>query len=145
MRSFKIERPSTAFTLASRYRRPRQRASLHLQWIRTLPCIICGKRGNIHAAHLRAASLRHGKLGTGIAQKPDDAWTLPLCPDHHILGEEAQHRMEELAFWKTHSIDPFAVALALWRASGDDEIGFLVVKEAPSKEAPSLQATSGHS
>src|SRR3954468_8706369 len=102
MRSFKIERPTTAFTLASRYRRPRQRAGLHLKWIRTLPCPICGRRGNIHAAHLRAASLRHGKLASGIAQKPDDAWTLPLCLNHHILGEEAQHRTQELTFWESH-------------------------------------------
>jgi hypothetical protein len=136
MRSFKIERPATAFTLA-RYRRPRQHAGRHLKWIRTLPCLICGKRGNIHAAHLRAASLRHGKLAAGMAQKPDDAWTLPLCSEHHLSGEEAQHRMQELAFWQTHSIDPFAVALALWRASGDDEVGFLVVIEVASGGAKS--------
>jgi hypothetical protein len=53
MRSFKIERPATAFTSCSKYRRPRHRAGLHLKWIRTLPCAICGKRGGVHAAHLR--------------------------------------------------------------------------------------------
>ena len=130
MRSFKIERPATAFTAASKYRRPRQRAGLHLKWIRTLPCAICGKRGNIHAAHLRASSPRNGKLSTGIAQKPDDSWTTPLCLEHHILGEEAQHQESELDFWIRHGIDPFALALALWRASGDDEVGALVVFEA---------------
>jgi hypothetical protein len=129
MRSYKVERPGTAFTAASRFRRPRQRSGMHLKWIRTLPCTICGKQGNIHAAHLRAASLRHGKLGTGIGQKPDDAWTTPLCAEHHVLDETAQHQNQELVFWRQHGIDPFTLALALWRASDDDEAGFLILRE----------------
>ena len=88
MRSYKVARPSTAFSRGpSRQRRPRQRANQHLKWIRTLPCVICGKRGHIHAAHLRAASLQYGKLAIGIAEKPDDCWTTPLCVEHHIFGE----------------------------------------------------------
>ena len=75
MRGYQIQRPGTAFTAKSRLRRPRQRSDLHLKWIRTLPCAICGKQGGIHAAHLRAGSSRHGKLATGIGQKPDDSWT----------------------------------------------------------------------
>ena len=124
MRSFKIERPLSAFTGASRFRRPRQRSGLHLKWIRTLPCAVCGKKGEIHAAHLRAASPRHGKLKTGIGQKPDDAWVTPLCLAHHLLDEAAQHQDQELLFWQQHGIDPFVLALALWRASGDDGMGF---------------------
>ncbi len=89
---------------------------------------ICGKQGGIHAAHLRAASPRHGKLATGIGQKPDDSWTTPLCLEHHILDEAAQHQNQELAFWKQHGVDPFVLALSLWRASGDDEMGFLILE-----------------
>jgi hypothetical protein len=129
MAGYQVERPETAFSVSSKRRRPRQRANDHLKWIRTLPCAICGKRGHIHAAHLRAASLRHGKLATGIGQKPDDAWVTPLCPSHHILGEDAQHQQGELDFWRSHKIDPFSLALALWRASGDDELGFLITQE----------------
>ena len=130
MRSYQVARPSTAFSHGpSRRRRPRQRANQHLKWIRTLPCVICGKREDIHAAHLRAASLQFGKLAVGIAEKPDDCWTTPLCVEHHVVGEEAQHQGEELDFWKRHDINPFALALALWRASGDDELGFLIVSE----------------
>ena len=138
MHSFKIERPPTAFTGSSRYRRPRQRAGTHLKWIRTLPCVICGRRGNIHAAHLRAASPRYGKLAVGIAQKPDDSWTTPLCIEHHILGETAQHRDQELSFWKQHEIDPFVLALALWRASGDDELAFLILSEISAQRSKVL-------
>ncbi len=129
MRGYQIQRPATAFSAKSRYRRPRRRSDLHLKWIRTLPCAVCGKQGGIHAAHLRAGSPRHGKLATGIGQKPDDSWTTPLCLEHHILGEAAQHQDQELAFWKQHDIDPFVLALALWRASGDDELAFLVINE----------------
>ena len=56
-------------------------------------------------------------------------WTTPLCLEHHILGEAAQHQDQELAFWKQHGIDPFVLTLALWRASGDDEVGFLILRE----------------
>jgi hypothetical protein len=127
MRGYQVQRPATAFSAKSRYRRPRRRSDLHLKWIRTLPCAICGKQGGIHAAHLRSSSPRHGKLASGIGQKPDDSWTTPLCLEHHILGEAAQHQDQELAFWKQHSIDPFVLALALWRASGDDDVGFLIL------------------
>ena len=77
---------------------------------------------------------RYGKLATGIAQKPDDSWTTPLCVEHHLLGEEAQHQENEIDFWAQHGIDPFVLALALWRASGDDELGFLVLLEAGKRE-----------
>ena len=129
MRKYQIQRPATAFTSSSRFRRPRRRSDLHLKWIRTLPCVICGKQGGIHAAHLRAASPLHGKLSPGMAQKPDDSWTAPLCAEHHILDEAAQHQDQELQFWKRHGIDPFVLALALWRASGDDELAFMVINE----------------
>ena len=130
MPGFTIQRPPTAFTKRSAaHRRSRQRADWHLKWLRTLPCVVCGKRGNIHAAHLRAASPRYGKLAVGIGQKPDDCWTIPLCLSHHLLGEDAQHHHNELAFWRSHDIDPFALALSLWRASGDDELGFMILGE----------------
>jgi hypothetical protein len=136
MRSYQVGRPDTAFSRGpTRRKRPRQRMERHLKWIRTLPCVICGKRNDIHAAHLRAASLQFGKLAVGIAEKPDDCWTTPLCGKHHLYGEEAQHQGQELDFWKRNNIDPFGLALALWRASGDDEVGFLIVGEFASAVA----------
>jgi hypothetical protein len=83
----------------------------------------------VQAAHLRAASPRHGKLASGIGSKPDDAWTTPLCVQHHVLDEAAQHNNREVQFWEQHGIDPFVLALALWRASGDDEAAFLILNE----------------
>ena len=137
MRSYQVERPSSAFSRTIARRRPRHRANSHLKWIRTLPCIICGKRANIHAAHLRAPSPQFGKLSIGIAEKPDDCWTTPLCGDHHLFGEEAQHQGREIDFWRRHDINPFALALALWRASGDDELGHLILDEFRRRADPS--------
>lgn len=136
MKGYEIKPPSSAFTRQPRRQRPRQRSERHLAWIRTLPCAICSKRGNVHAAHIRAASLQFGKFATGIGEKPDDGWTAPLCPDHHIFGDEAQHQGRELDFWGRHNINPFALALALWHASGDDERGFLILEEFRHRAPP---------
>lgn len=127
-RAGRIEIPKTAFShdLRSRHKRPRQEMRDHLKFIRSLPCLICGTRRNVQAAHIRSASPAYGKRSTGAGEKPDDKFTLPLCAHHH----QSQHCLSEMYFWKSHHIDPFAVALALYGASGDDEAADLIVKQA---------------
>ena len=131
MKSFTIRRPATAFSRAKapRQRRPRERARSHLKWVATLPCAICLTEGRSQAAHIRMASASHGKRAVGLAEKPDDCWTVPLCVDHHLTGMEAQHRMAEADFWQQHLRDPFGLALALWRFSGDEETACLILRE----------------
>jgi len=121
--------PPTAFRMGNR-KRPRQKAGSHLDFIRSLPCVICGRDDDTHAAHIRAASQKYGKRETGKSEKPDDAWSVPVCGDDHVFGPDAQHNSNELDWWKRHGIDPFVLALALWRASGDDEAGALIVSMA---------------
>lgn len=94
-----------------RQREPRQKDAKRLAWLRTQPCVICGGI-DTEAAHIRTASLAHGKPHTGMAEKPSDKWALPLCNRHHT----EQHTMNELAFWKQYGIDPFMLAIKL-RAS----------------------------
>ena len=140
MRSYQVERPDSAFSSGrSRQRRPRWREGQHLKWIRTLPCAVCGCSRDIHAAHIRAASLQFGKMAIGLAEKPDDCWTTPLCGEHHVFGEEAQHQGRELDFWRRHDINPFALALALWRASGEDSTGHLIIDEFRRRASPPTQ------
>lgn len=91
-----------------RQREPRQRDNKHLEFIRSLPCAICGGI-NTEAAHIRTASLAHGKSHTGMQEKPSDKWAVPLCNEHH----REQHGMNELAFWKRYGIDPFVLAMTL--------------------------------
>lgn len=130
MKAYEIRRPDTAFSLSpNKRKRPREHDKAHLDFIRGLGCLICGKHG-VHAAHIRMAGEQYGKRSTGAGEKPSDKWTVPLCPEHHTDGPEAQHKGSEEAFWERHKINPFVVALALWGCSGDDEAAELVLREA---------------
>jgi len=88
-------------------RDPRQHDEAYLDYIRSLPCCICGDNTTVEAAHLRVGSINNGKRETGTGEKPSDKWALPLCGKHH----REQHGMNELAFWFKHGIDPFALAM----------------------------------
>jgi len=46
--------------------------------VRSLPCVICGRKAVAH--HMRI----DGNAGTSI--KPSDAFCLPLCQNHHDKG-----------------------------------------------------------
>jgi hypothetical protein len=107
---------------SKKQRRPRERNEQHLAFIRKLPCVICGVFG-CDPAHIRSANALFGKRETGGAEKPADKWTLPLCRTHH----DEQHAGEELKFWAKHRLDPFGLALALYDASGDEEIAEAII------------------
>ena len=121
-------RPATAFSLdgGSLRRRSRVHARDHLKFIRGLPCLITGRRSNVDAAHVRYPDHRFGKRATGIGEKPDDRWAVPLGRALH----DQQHGGNERAFWQGFGIDPVAIAAALWACSGDDEAGEAVVEQA---------------
>jgi hypothetical protein len=127
-RAGRVPRHPEAFShdLNPRRKRPRQENDAHLKFIRTLPCLCCGTRKNIQAAHIRSASVVYGKRATGIGEKPDDKFSLPVCAAHH----QQQHQGNELAFWTARGIDPFKIALALWAAHGDEDAAELIVKTA---------------
>ncbi len=94
---------------ATAMKHPRQRWAAYLAFIRGLPCVICGNP-HTEAAHLRMASRLAGKRQTGMGEKPDDRWALPLCSEHH----REQHQGNELAFWLRYGIDwPAFLSLAV--------------------------------
>lgn len=96
-----------------RQRHPREVDPAYLAYVRTLPCLICRRPGPSDPAHLRSAARQYGKPHTGMGEKPDDRWVLPLCRTHH----SEQHRNNELAWWARQGFpDPFAVAVALYAA-----------------------------
>ena len=94
-----------------RQRQPRERDEKHLDYIRSLPCCICKDNTSTEAAHIRTASLDHGKRGAGMQEKSSDKWALPLCGKHH----REQHSMNEMKFWAKYGIDPFMLAMTLRR------------------------------
>jgi hypothetical protein len=91
-----------------RQKEPRVRDEKHLNYVRSLPCCICGRR-DVDAAHIRTASLEHGKRGLGMQEKASDCWIVPLCRFHH----SEQHSMSEMGFWKRYDLDPFMLAITL--------------------------------
>ena len=96
-------------------RRPRIRSESHLALIRQLPCLLCLNDIETEACHVRMS--RPGSPNPGVAQKPHDTLTLPLCGRHHRL----QHSMGERLFWERQGIDPFEVCNALAGVSGVEE------------------------
>ena len=73
-------------------RRPRDHA--YLGWIRSLPCLLCGRRPS-EAAHLGARA---------FGQKCSDRETGPLCAWDHRLGPQSHHALGR-RFWLHHGID----------------------------------------
>ena len=126
--AYGIRRPATAFALSSGKKRPREKNAAHLDFIRSLPCIVTG--GEAEAAHVRYSSLPHGKRATGASERPHDRWAVPLSPEQHRLGNHSQHSMNEQAYWKGVGIDPLIIAALLWGATGDYEAGVLICQHA---------------
>ncbi len=102
----------------------RQKSGKHLEFIRSLPCLVCLDHTSVEAAHVRFSDWRVGKRQTGMGEKPDDTWTVPLCGVHH----REQHGGNERAFWTNEGIDPIIVALALSR-SEDHEAASRLIRE----------------
>ncbi len=102
-----------------RQRQPRVVDSGYKGWIAGLPCAICAGTP-VEVAHLRYADALYLKEQPGMQAKPDDIWTLPLCPKHHRLGSNAQHSGNERLWWRAYSgpyshseRDPHALCLIL--------------------------------
>ncbi len=103
-------------------RRKRQRANIrppervrckgHLQWVRGHECSIAGKKGHICSRRIQAAHVRTGTDG-GMAIKPGDNWSLPMCLEAHDL----QHAIGEAAFERKFGISMKLIAAFLWRRS----------------------------
>ena len=105
-----------------RQRQPRVHSAGHLAFIRSLPCCICSNNIETEACHIRHSG--PDKPHAGIAQKPDDRWTVPMCGAHH----RKQHSMNERAFWVSQGIDPLKLAVRLWGVSGDYEAGCSILQ-----------------
>lgn len=94
------------------FKQPRKHDKRYLGLIAQLPSIISGKRP-VHVCHIRYGDLDRGKRHTGMGEKPDDMWTLPLTPDEHQFGDKAQHKSNERKWWEGHGIDPISVCKKL--------------------------------
>ena len=105
---FRIATNPEAFSLAPSKAKPVKRPD-YLTFIRALPCIIT-LQPNVEAAHVSTAAPDYGAYGRGKSQKADDSWALPLVQEKH----NAQHKINEMEFWRWHGIDPHMACLTLW-------------------------------
>lgn len=92
----------------------------HLKWLRTLPCCVTGKVGNVVAAHIRKGS------GAGMGQKPDDNLTVPLNYWEH----SKQHNEGELTYWAGWSgvVKAKQLARDLYKISGNDLAAYRLLR-----------------
>lgn len=98
-------------------RQPRLHDPGFLAWLRQQDCICgCNQPPPCDAAHLRSGSLKYNKSPTGMGQKPDDKWALPLKHNHHMQ----QHSYgDELGWWLSKGIgDPFRLCQWYYAAYG---------------------------
>ena len=68
----------------------------YLAWIRSLPCLVCGKMSGVEAAHTGPH---------GMSQKSPDTSTIPLCARHHRTGCKSYHKLGPRAFEQYHQLD----------------------------------------
>ncbi len=82
----------------------RQRDKIHLKFVASHPCLICG-RSPADAHHLKFTQPR------AMGLKVSDEFTVPLCRIHH---RDLHTVGDEVAWWERRAIDPIATARVLW-------------------------------
>jgi hypothetical protein len=76
----------------------------HLQWIRTLPCVVCGSTRYVEAAHTGPH---------GLGQKSADSTAIPLCIRHHRTGNDSYHKLGPRQFAEAHQLEISEILNAL--------------------------------
>jgi DNA recombination protein Rad52 len=100
----------------------------HLQFVGSLPCLVCARTPS-QAHHLRFAQPR------ALGSKVSDEWTVPLCILHH----RALHDFgAEEKWWEQMGINALAEAEKLWAQSHGRPQD--VATAGPSAEAPAGNA-----
>ena len=85
----------------------RIRDKVHLRFVSTQPCLICG-RTPADPHHLRFAQNR------ALGRKVSDEWVVALCRGHH---REVHRHGDERDWWEKAGIDPSVAARRLWLQS----------------------------
>jgi hypothetical protein len=92
-----------------------------LSWVHDLPCVVSGT-SPVEAAHIRYGAAHYGKAATGMAEKADDRWVVPLSAHEHRTGPDAQHMNNERDYWRRRGIDPCLVAALIYSAFQADDL-----------------------
>jgi DNA recombination protein Rad52 len=103
----------------------RIRDSEHLEYVATLPCLVCGRVPS-QAHHLRFAQPR------ALGSKVSDEWVVPLCNLHHRALHDVGN---EEVWWRAHNIDAAAEAGRLWREQHASSTPLITPNPAASEAA----------
>ena len=134
MRAYAFKRQDTAFS-SSRRAKETERVDNpnHRAWICTLPSVISGEYG-CECAHINYRDKRFGKPERGKGTRASDRFVLPLTPDEHRTGPQAQHKTgHERQWWEAQGIDATTLADDLWRVSGDTEAAIEIINHARNR------------
>lgn len=89
----------------------------HRELVRLLPCCITEQEPAGEGHHLKSGPAAKER---GAGMKATDRWLVPLCHEAHINGVERVGSRRELEWFQARGIaDPYALAKALWDATGD--------------------------
>jgi len=102
-----------------------------LEWIRSLPCLVCYRelyRWLPMADFAEFAARSQARFGAqksrteaahvgdrGLGQKAPDSETAPLCVGHHRTGKDSHHVLGK-GFWAKHGLDRDAILKQLQEA-----------------------------
>ena len=89
----------------------RRRDKLHLRFVASQPCLVCGRHPS-DPHHVRFAQSR------ALGLKVSDEFTVPLCRSHH---RELHQSSNEVAWWQKVKIDPLSSALQYWQQTHPNE------------------------
>ena len=98
----------------------------HQRFIRSLPCLRCGKPAPSECAYV-------GVL-PGLGILPTDRYFVPLCGPAtvwHDCCHSRKHYRGAARFWAELGIDPIDLAFQLWRVSGDVAAGLHAIARPP--------------
>lgn len=96
----------------------------HETFIRSLPCMACGKPAPSECAHVA------GGMNLGLGASPDARYIVPLCGPATVWNDCCHSRLHYLGprrFWSELGLDPLDLARNLWRISGNREAGLRAV------------------
>jgi DNA recombination protein Rad52 len=90
----------------------RRRDKLHLRFVASQPCVICGRHPS-DPHHLRFAQPR------ALGIKVSDEFTVPVCRGHH---RQLHQSGDEVGWWKSLNIDALSLARQLWIQTHPKEV-----------------------
>lgn len=120
-----VERHKAKPTALDRRKRREGNSEAHREYIRKLPCCVTLRMPSGEGHHLKSGPAKNER---GINLKATDKWLVPLSRPAHIGGVEKLGSRRELEWFRKNGIaDPYALAAALYSASGDVAKGTKII------------------